>query len=135
MLGIDSYLKTTRPWRDNLAKEDKESFWLSFAPPHKPVSKPTITRWVMTMLMNAGVDTAKFKSHSLRAASSSKAFKAGLTTKDILERGNLKGDSVWKRHYHKNITTPAERYTTTLLGSSQEGSKLLIRMAKWRPGT
>ena len=121
---IDKYLSLTQQWRGNLTREQKDSFWLSFAPPHKPVSKSTITRWIMSLLGKAGIDTKTFKSHSLRSASSSKVSKAGLTTTDILKRGNWKGISVWEKHYHNDIVTPSERYSTTLLNSVQQGKAL-----------
>ena len=121
---IDAYLNITKPWREKLTSDQKDLFWLSFAPPHKPVSKSTITRWILSLLGRAGIDTNTFKSHSLRSASSSKVSKAGLTTKDVLERGNWKGTSVWEKHYHKNIATSSERYTTCLLNTVQQTTQL-----------
>ena len=121
---IDAYLNITKPWREKLTSDQKDLFWLSFAPPHKPVSKSTITRWILSLLGRAGIDTNTFKSHSLRSASSSKVSKVGLTTKDVLERGNWKGTSVWEKHYHKNIATSSERYTTCLLNMVQQTTQL-----------
>eukprot|EP00794_Sanderia_malayensis_P004487 gene4487-5082_t len=90
---IDKYLDISQQWRQNLTAEQKDSFWLSFSPPRKQVSKSTITRWIMSLLGRAGIDTKTFKSHSLRSASSSKVSKAGLPATDILKRGNWKGIS------------------------------------------
>ena len=101
---IDAYLEMTQPWRENLGTETRNMLWLSFASPHKPVSKPTITRWIISILNKAGIDTQSFKSHSVRAASSPKVSKAGLSTADILIRGNWKGASVWEKHYHKTLS-------------------------------
>lgn len=113
--AIDSYIGMTKSWRGKLSEEDQDHFWLSVNPPHKPISKSSLTRWITSLLNKAGIDTETFKSHSLRAASSSKVSQQGISTKDILERGNWKGTSVWEKHYHKEICKPSEMYTRTLL--------------------
>ena len=97
--AIDSYINMAKSWREELSGEDQDHFWLSVNPPHKPISKSSLTRWITSLLCKADIDTETFRSHSLRAASSSKVSQRGLTTKDILERG------IGKEHqYGKNIT-------------------------------
>lgn len=40
--------------------------FLSFIRPYNPVSPRTIARWIMSVLQSAGIDTSKFKAHSVR---------------------------------------------------------------------
>ena len=61
-------------------------FLISYAPPHKPVSSRTLTRWVSDILHKAGIHTKTFKSHSLRSASTSNAFSGGLSLNEIILR-------------------------------------------------
>ena len=47
--------------------------FISHIRPHKGVTRATISTWVKEILKKTGVDTSKFKSHSTRVASTSKA--------------------------------------------------------------
>ena len=67
---IDKYLSLTDKWRPEGMPAD---FFLSYRT-HKPVCKSTIARWVKEVLHMAEVDTDLFQAHSLRGASTSKAF-------------------------------------------------------------
>ena len=57
----------------------KFMFFLSYVPPHKPVSSRTFARWVPDILQKAGINTKTFKLHSLFLASTSNAFSGGLS--------------------------------------------------------
>lgn len=71
--------------------------------PHRPVTSPTIARWLKTLLEQAGIDTAIFKAHSTRGASVSAAAMRGVTTNDILQAANWSTDSVFRRFYYKPV--------------------------------
>jgi len=58
---------------------------LSFQKPLKYVSKDTIARWITNVLRDLGIDITKFGAHSIRAASTSPAAKAGTPLEVILE--------------------------------------------------
>ena len=111
---ITIYLQRTKEYRQ---RHNTTKLWLSYAPPHKPISKTTLTRWVTSMLAIGGVNTNRFKPHSLRAASTSKGFQRGISISDILKRGNWSNESVWQTYYHKEIS-PTESYQRTLLDAS-----------------
>ena len=109
---LDQYLIRTKIWRTPI---DSDALFLSVINPHKPVTKPNLTKWVSKMLSLSGIDTSKFKSHSMRSAASSKVHCKGSTIKDILHMGNWSRESTWQTFYHKPISTPAERFQKTLL--------------------
>ena len=54
------------------------------------------------MLGLSGIDT-KFKAHSTRSASTSKALSAGISLTEIVKRGQWKSDSTFRKFYHKDI--------------------------------
>ena len=66
------------------------------------------------MLEMTEIDTGLFKAHSLRAASSSKGFQVGVSMGDILKMGDWSNESVWQKHYNKQIG-PAEKYQKAIL--------------------
>ena len=109
---IDAYKAITDSDR---TQHQTSQFFLSVIKPYKPVTKATLTRWVVQMLDLSGIDTTKFKAHSVRSASSSKVSAMGLKIQDVLVMGNWSNESVWQKYYNKRITTFAERYQKTLL--------------------
>ena len=72
----------------------------------------------MKMLSWSGIDTNLFKTHSLRAASTSKVSCWGLQMKDILSNGNWSNESTWQKFYHKKISSPSERFQNALLSGN-----------------
>ena len=106
MTCIDDYKERTKASR---TLNETNVLFLGLKKPHKPVSKSTLTKWVMKMLNLSGIDVSKFKAHSMRSASSSKVASLGLQIKDVLSMGNWSNESVWQRFYHKRISTPSER--------------------------
>ena len=117
---LEEYLNRTATFR---AEMGSLPLFLSVNKPHKPVTRSTITKWVLKMLDIAGIDTKKFQAHSLRAASTSKVAALGLRLSDILNMGNWSGESVWQRFYHKPISSASDRYQTTLLSSADKALK------------
>ena len=69
------------------------------------------------MLTAAGINTSKFKAHSLGAAASSKVANLGLKLVDILENGNWTNESTWQRFYHKRVASASQRFQETFLAS------------------
>ena len=64
---IKMYISRTRAIRLD------DTLFLSFVKPHRDVHVDTIRRWIMDIMSEAGIDTASFKPHSTRAASTSQA--------------------------------------------------------------
>ena len=63
---LKEYLKRTSPMR----KTDK--LFISYVKPYGAVTKSTISRWLKTLMANAGIDVSKYSTHSIRSASASK---------------------------------------------------------------
>lgn len=77
--------------------------FVSYKKPHKAVSRDTIARWIRTALAMCGIDTAIFKAHSTRTASSSKSAKF-LPIEKVLKAGGWSNDCTFRRFYNKPIT-------------------------------
>ena len=53
----------------SLLTHERETYFVSFCTPHACVTVQTLTRWILSLLEEAGVDTSKWKSHAVRSAS------------------------------------------------------------------
>ena len=62
--------------------------FLAVRKPHGGVPSSTVYRWLRNILGCAGIDTENFKSHSTRAAATSKARTMGVSLRDILKAAN-----------------------------------------------
>ena len=56
--------------------------------PYRRASRATISRWVKTVMENAGIDTTVYKPHSARSATVSKVASLGIPTDVILSRAD-----------------------------------------------
>ena len=95
-------MERTKKWR-NREDSDRNQLFLSYVEPHKPVVSCTVAGWLVSILHLSGIDTEKFKAHSYRGASTSKAKAKGLSCKEIMEMARWKKASTFKRHYLKEI--------------------------------
>ena len=75
---INQYLLRTAPLRS-----DYLLLILSYAKPHKPISRNTLSRYIRTTMTMAGIDPT-FTPHSTRAAATSKAQQSGVPLNEIL---------------------------------------------------
>ena len=73
----------------------KSKLLLSYIKPHNPITSSSITRWIMSMLDLAEIDTKTFKAHSCASASS------GLTTNQIMNVADWSFESVVQRFYYR----------------------------------
>eukprot|EP00111_Clytia_hemisphaerica_P017611 TCONS_00052109-protein len=101
-LCVHSFLDLYFSKRESWGKGDGQMM-VSYKSPHDPVSTSTISRWIVDILKLSGVDVSKFKGHSTRAATTSKALSLGISTKEILERGNWTRVSTFQKFYSKPI--------------------------------
>ena len=108
---IEKYISLTEPWRP---KGQPSTFFLS-SKTHKPVCKSTLARWVKEVLHMADIDTKVFQAHSLRGASTSKAFLKGLSVREVVNHGKWSRDSTWQKFYHKPVAYPSQKYQDNIL--------------------
>ncbi len=67
--------------------------------PYGNASSRTVARWIIDFMQNAGVDTTKFKAHSIRSASTSKAFSKGVSLDDIQQAADWSGNHTFFKFY------------------------------------
>ena len=82
---LKAYIRRT----EKLRKGEKQLL-VSFAAPHKAISRDTLARWTLTMLSLAGVDVPMYKGHSTRGAWTSAAKRLGASTNLILKQAGWK---------------------------------------------
>ena len=69
-----------------------------------PVSRDTISRWVKTVLVLAGIDTSQYTAHSTRAASVSLLASRSLaSTEDIVSSVGWSNEGVFQCFYNNPI--------------------------------
>ena len=100
---IKSYLQVTKNFRTNNDNINRKWLLLSFVKPHHPVTVSSISRWIKTIINDAGIDITTFKAHSTRSASTSKAARIGLPTKEIMEQARWSKESTFTRFYNKPL--------------------------------
>ena len=95
--------------------------FISFWKPHKPVSSPSIDRWMKELLKEAGVDTKVFKAHLTRAASTSTEIAQGVSMADIMNMAGWSRQSTFERFYYKSIQN--DNYARAVLTTSTQYNK------------
>ena len=98
---LADYLKATEARRGDHAR-----LFLSFVT-FKPSQATTIARWIKEILKDAGIDS-KFKAHSTRSASTSKALRCGASMGDIMTAAcwSEKGNTFYK-FYNREVSEPS----------------------------
>lgn len=82
---------------------DSRELFISFLKPHRQVSRSTLSRWIKTVMEEAGIDTSLFKSHSTRAASASSARNNLANIEDIMKIAGWSNASTFKKFYDKAV--------------------------------
>jgi hypothetical protein len=100
---LRTYLMRTKSWRVTPAQNEK--ILLALVEPHKPISTATVSRWVKDVMGKAGIDTEKFKAHSVRGAATTKAFQGGLSVAQILQKANWSRSNTFYKYYYKGSIT------------------------------
>ena len=93
---LEHYLERTSKLRSS------SKLLVSSVKPHSGVTTSTIGRWIKTLLSLSGIDTTRFKAHSTRVASASKAS-ASIPTDVILKHIGWASDCVFRKYYDKPI--------------------------------
>ena len=57
----------------------------------------------MSVLQSAGIDTSKFKAHSVRGAATSHVYVTGTPVADILKMADWSSEHVFRRHYLRDV--------------------------------
>ena len=81
----------------------QEQLFLSLVRPHQLVSVATISRWMRDLMTKSGIDTERFKGHSVRGAVTSKARHTGLSVTQVLEKANWSAAKTFHKFYYREI--------------------------------
>ncbi|ODM91877.1 Enzymatic polyprotein [Orchesella cincta] len=109
---LEEYIKRTRDLRQS------NSLFISFVKPFKAVTSQTISRWLKVVLEQAGIDVAKYKSHSYRHASVSKVYTLGGNIDLIMKCATWSEKSnMFSRHYNRPIDNSTD-YANILLSGN-----------------
>ena len=86
-------------------KHDVSSiFFISYAPPHKPIPSRTLARWVSYILHKTGNHTKTFKTHSLLSAWTSNVFSGGLSLTETVEAAGWTNVKTFDKFFDKQVT-------------------------------
>ena len=95
---MKQYLKQTKPLRGS-----ETGLFITLVKPFKHVSRDTISRWIRSVMKDAGVDVTIFKPHSTRAASTSKAKAVAVPIEEILKTAGWSSSRCFDRFYNKPV--------------------------------
>ena len=98
--ALRDYVERTSPRRNGL---NTNSLFIALISPFRAVSSATISRWIRSIMLSAGIDTAVFSAHSTRGAAASRASAAGVGTDSILRLGHCAHESTFARFYKRNV--------------------------------
>ena len=99
---LREYEKRTETLRPNASDTVlPKKLFESYIRPHRPVSSSTLARWMKEALAEANVDTAIFKAHSSRGASTTAAAEAGISLPQILTLADWSGPSTFNKFYFR----------------------------------
>lgn len=116
---LEYYLSITKPFRKN----DEGYLILTHKKPYHPASTETISRWIKEVLQKSGIDTSMFTSHSVRHASTSAAYRAGLNI-DIIKNtaGWTKSSSVFAIFYNRPLITSNLDFANSVIRGNIENT-------------
>lgn len=101
--SLREYLNRTSALRD-----DEQKLFITTQAPFKGVARATISRWVRTLMMKAGINVEKFKPHSTRSASTSSARDKGVPMKCIMNAAGWRQENTFRRFYDKPVQQSSE---------------------------
>ena len=99
---LEEYFLRTDEIRRGLNNEEN-NLLLSFIKPFKRVSRDTISRWLKSVMLKAGINITQFGAYSVRAAAVSKAKVKGVPVGDILQKAGWSNEKTFARFYHKPV--------------------------------
>lgn len=105
------YIEKTK----DLRSQDEKYLFLSSKVPHLRASKDTISRWIKEVLGTAGIDP-QFSTHSTRHASTSKAFRNGISLEVIRKTaGWSETSSVFQNFYNRPVIGVSGQFANQIL--------------------
>lgn len=101
-------------FRTKNIRRNKTKLLLSYIKPHECVSRDTISRWIKEIMTRSKIDTGKYKAHSVRSASVSKAAST-IPVSQIIAKAGWTNASTFAKYYHKKIERQDADYAAAVL--------------------
>lgn len=97
---LEKYIEVTRVLRGDI-----DELFITHKKPHHRASAQTLSRWIRSVLKNAGIDTSMFSGYSTRHASTSAALSKGLDIETIRKTaGWTPGSNTFAKFYCRPLT-------------------------------
>ena len=100
VLTLQKYLNRTHV--RNTCSFDTRQFLQSYSKPHCQLVSSTVSRWLQTILEEAGVDTSCFKAHLTKSVSTSAAARAGVTMQDNMKMTDWSSATTFANVYSRS---------------------------------
>ena len=97
------YLKATRSFRPVIPSSKPDPLFISYVKPHKPISAPSLARWLRSLLKASGVNSHIFKAHSVRGAATTAAANSNVPLSEILKMADWSSASTFQKFYYKPV--------------------------------
>ena len=122
VLSIDEYLKRTE-----VRRNDHGHHLLGLIKHHKPFTSSKVSRWIVDMIGQSGIDIDVFKAYSTRSAATSKASSTGVFLTEIIKRDQC-SSTTFKKIYHKEIMNK-DMFQNIINSAKVLQEKLLVAMS------
>ena len=107
---LTEYINRTKTLRGN-----NNALFISYLKPHCAVTTSTISRWIRSVMFLAGIDIRKFKSHSVRSASTSKAKLCNIPVPEIMKVAGWSSQETFAMYYNKPIEQSSSSFADAVL--------------------
>ena len=97
------YLKRTYKFRKGSDGNEVLQLFLGISKPHKPVSRQTISNWIVKTIQMAYDEEKNVKAHSTRSIGPSWALFKGASMSSILETADWARETTFTKFYLKNV--------------------------------
>lgn len=111
---IKVYIERTKENRPN----DVDYLILTYKKPIHPASSQRISNWIKFTLRSSGIDMSQFSAYSTRHASTSAAYRAGVSIEVIRKTvGWTKNSSMFNSFYNRPLGLDSTEFARAILGS------------------
>ena len=117
----DSRLCIIQTLRDYLERAEEvrphyeSQLLISFIFPNEGISRNTLARWALNVMDFAGVDTDRWRLHSTRGASTSKAKSLGVSVNAIMRQAGWRSSTSFAIYYDKEIEVDTTEVAQAIL--------------------
>ncbi|KAJ8019670.1 hypothetical protein HOLleu_41344 [Holothuria leucospilota] len=92
-----------------------DRLFIACNPPHAPVSKDTISRWIRSLIIPHVRSSESVRAHDVRAHATSKAWFAGVPLEEIIKAAAWKTPSSFVSHYLTDTVSAEGAFTRAVL--------------------